>query len=120
MINEIRFLIMTSEEFSSSPVLSGILSEKECLAIYQNINNPDSWPLPINLSSSRESRQSSLSSGSGGIRCLRRIENETRFLFEPNENIRVRLTADKDVMITGLIIANATPLSKFATSFKSL
>ena len=59
IINEIRFLSMSSEEFASTPVLSGILEEKECMAIFMNLNNPGSLPMPLHLSASRDHRGSS-------------------------------------------------------------
>ena len=114
IIREIRFLAMTPAQFSSSTVLSGILTDNECLAIYQNLINPDSWPIPLDLSSNRKQRQSSsLSSSLSKIRCLRQVENDAVVLLEPNDYIEVSFTADKDVMITGIIIANIAPLSEY-------
>ncbi len=114
-MHDIRFLTMKSEEFSSSPVLSGMLTENECLALYQNINNPDSnWPIPIDLSSSRKPRKSSLESGPTEIRCLRKFEHRTFMILKPSDNLEVSLTVDKDVMITGIIIA---PLYKYVITY---
>ena len=118
IINEIRFFAMTPEEFKSSSLLSlsGIISENEWVAIYQNINYPDSnWPKPINLSSSRESRQSSLSSGSSQIQCLRLVRNYSVVLLEPSTDLKVSLTVDEDVMITGIVIAPIFKCVNYAT-----
>jgi len=101
---------MTSEEFASTPVLSGILSEKECLHIYQNINNPGSWPMPTDLSYSRKSRKSSLFSGSSQMQCLRLFEKKSFVALEPSSPFDVSLSVDKDVRITGIVIA---PLFKY-------
>ena len=94
IINEIRFLSMTSEEFASTPVLSGILEEKECMAIFMNLNNPGSLPMPLHLSSSKTQRRragntfpysSAIKHGERstkhyGIYCVRQLL-ENRFFF---------------------------------------
>lgn len=98
IIYEIRFYTMTSEEFSSSPALSGILTERECMSIFMNINNPGSWPEPARLSTSRTPRRNE-------IRCLRQIENERRVLLQAKDVMIMNFTADQDVMIKGIIIA---------------
>ena len=48
---------MTPEEFSSSPALSGILTQDESFAIFMNIGSPDKWPMPAQFSLSREPRR---------------------------------------------------------------
>jgi len=48
---------MTPDEFASSPALSGILTESECLAILMNISSRDKWPMPSQLSVSRQQRR---------------------------------------------------------------
>jgi len=109
---------MTSEEFASSPVHSGILTENEWAAIFVHLNNPDSSrPMPIYLSSNRNQRQSSCvvvsnSVLSSKLYCLREVHNETRVLLEPSVDYSTALSVDKDVMITGIILAD-TNLSKY-------
>ncbi len=98
IIYEVRFFTMTSEEFSSSPALSGILTERECMAIFMNLNNSGSWPEPARLSICRTPRRNE-------IRCLRPVENETRVPLEATACIIMNVTVDKNVMIKGLIIA---------------
>ena len=56
-IGQIRFLSMTPDEFASSPALSGILTESECLAILMNMSSRDKWPMPSQLSTSRQQRR---------------------------------------------------------------
>ena len=58
MIGHIRFLAMTPEEFASSPVCSGILTESECLAVFMNLNSRENWPMPSPLSTSKQMRRS--------------------------------------------------------------
>lgn len=48
---------MTPDEFASSPALSGILTESECLAILMNMSSRDKWPMPSQLSMSRQQRR---------------------------------------------------------------
>jgi len=109
MIREIRFLAMTPAQFSSSTVLSGILTDNECLAIYQNLINPDSWPMPVHLSSRRHQRRNTKLTSS--FYCFREIENETRILMKPFVGSVITLTVDKNVMITGIILSE-TVLSR--------
>ena len=120
IIYKIRFLAMSSEEFASSPVHSGILTEYECLGVFVHLNNPDSSrPIPIFLSSSRNQRQSSYSASESDLietYCLRHVENETRALLAPSNNLKITLTADKDVVITGIVIAD-TALSTYMTKY---
>jgi hypothetical protein len=52
---------MTSEEFANGPALTGILELEESHAIFMNISlgretQPNKWPMPPNLSSSRVAR----------------------------------------------------------------
>ena len=110
---------MTSEEFASSPVHSGILTENEWAAIFVHLNNPDSSrPMPVYLSSSRNQRHKSsislvLKAILGKINCLREVQNETRVLLEPSVDYSTTtLRVDKDVMITGIVLAD-TALSKY-------
>lgn len=116
IINEIRFLIMKPEEFSSSPVHSGILAETEWAAILVHLNNPDSsLPMPFHLSTSRNQRQTtSFAAGSNEIQCLRVITNETLVPLDPSFHSYVSVTVDKNVMITGIVIAD-TALTKCVT-----
>jgi len=58
-IGYVRFLSMTIEEFSSSPALSGILTQDESFAIFMNIGSRDKWPMPTQLSLSRQPRRDS-------------------------------------------------------------
>ena len=129
LINEIRFLSMTSEEFASTPVLSGILTEKECMAIFMNLNNPGSLPMPLHLSSCKTPRRqassvfpvsaSAINNGerstkNHGIYCVRQVENK-RFAFlkaaMPVSTSRYNLTGvtsfsvDHEVTIKSIIIA---------------
>lgn len=120
IINQIHFLTMTSEEFASSPVHSGVLTENEWAAILVHLNNPDSSlpmpKLPIHLSTNRNQRQSrKVVSRSNEIRCLREITNETRVLLDSSFFSYATVTVDKNVMVTGIIIAN-TNLSKYFPS----
>jgi len=48
---------MTPEEFASSPALSGILTQDEGFAILMNLSSRDKWPMPTQLSLSREPRR---------------------------------------------------------------
>ena len=105
IIYEVRFFTMTSEEFSSSPALSGILTERECMAIFMNLNNPGSWPDPPRLSTCRTPRKKE-------IRCIRQVEIETRVFVEAKLVICIPFTADQDVMIKGIVIA-PTVLEKY-------
>ena len=56
IIGHIRFLTMTNEDFANSPAMSGILTQEESFAILMNISCRDKWPMPSQLSSSRQSR----------------------------------------------------------------
>ena len=47
---------MTNEEFANSPAISGILTKDESLAVMMNIGSRDKWPMPSQLSSSRQQR----------------------------------------------------------------
>ena len=47
---------MTNEEFANSPAISGILTKDESLAVMMNISCRDKWPMPSQLSSSRQQR----------------------------------------------------------------
>ena len=57
VIAHIRFLTMTSEEFATSPAVSGVLTEAECLAVLMNLSSRDKWPMPPTLSTCRQQRQ---------------------------------------------------------------
>lgn len=113
IINEIRFLSVIPKEFASSPALSGILTEKECLAILMNVINPGSWCLPIHLSSNRtqRGRESSTFSGAGttkhdGFLCLRRIGiNEKYYVEESFVESITTLVVNQDVDIKGIVLA---------------
>ena len=105
IIKEIHFLTMRSEEFASSPVHSGALTENEWAAILVHLNNPDSsLPMPIRLSTSRNQRQS-VASRLKENQCLREIRNETRVLLDFYSHVAVMV--DKNVMVTGIVIAVA-------------
>ncbi len=129
IINEIRFLSMTSEEFASTPVLSGILEEKECMAIFMNLNNPGSLPMPLRLSSCRTQRRragNTVPSSSGikngeistkhnGVYCVRKLlENRFFVLKDPtmdrlssfcSTTLTTSFTVSKDITVKGFIIA---------------
>lgn len=130
IINEIRFLSMTSEEFASTPVLSGILTEKECMAIFMNLNNPGSLPMQLHLSSCKTQRReasSTFSSSSAinngerstknpGMNCVRKVKNACFGFLKadmPTGSLSpwyhvtgvTSFTVDKDVKIKGIIIA---------------
>lgn len=128
LISEIRFLSMTSEEFASTPVLSGILTEKECVAIFMNLNNPGSLPMPLHLSSCKMKRRGANSSNfssssaiyngerstkSQGIYCLRQMKNDCfefikdPYFFGPWSPLTgmTSFFVDQDVTIKGIIIA---------------
>jgi len=131
LINEIRFLSMTSEEFASTPVLSGILTEKECMAIFMNLNNPGSLPMPLHLSSIRTQRRpasstfsysSATNSGerstkNPGISCvIRKVKNGCFGFLKADMPVGslspwyhltgvTSFIADQDVKIKGIIIA---------------
>jgi len=107
---------MTSEDFASSPVLSGILNEKECMAIFMNLNNPDNiWPMPVGLSPSKNQRRASVFSSGSNSRatgptrkmccCLRQIENETHFIKEPFDDFLTIITIDQSIILEGVVIA---------------
>jgi len=108
---------MTPEEFASSPVHSGVLTENEWATILVHLNNPDSsLPMPIHLSTNRNQRQNkSVASRSNEIQCLREITNETRVLLDSSFFFYATVTVDKNVVVTGIIIAN-TDLSKYFLS----
>ncbi len=60
ILKEIRFLVMSCEEFMSSPRHSGILTEYEVAAMLVHIHEPDiTCPMPIHLSASRIPRKNS-------------------------------------------------------------
>ena len=108
---------MTLEEFSSLPLHSGILTENERSAILDHLKNQDNCitPMPSHLSNSRKQRQSrSFASHPNEIRYLRRITNEKSCLLCPIVYHSVSLTVDKNIMITGIVLAD-TDLSKYVT-----
>ncbi len=118
---------MTSEEFASSVVDSGILTKDECLAVFMHFNIPKldgerSWSLQAVLSLNRQKRR-----GSGTfvytneigkttvnhLYCLRQIpEYEMGFLYEPDVEIVTSFTVDHDVTIAGIVFAELD-LSKY-------
>ena len=131
VLSEIRFLSMTSGEFATSPVLSGILSQEECMAIFMNLNNPGSWTFPLNLSacktprrqasstfsSSIELRNGGRSTNNIGICCLLQIDNESLYHIEPSVNFITSFTVDNAVIIKGIVIAPLLVLDEYAPRY---
>jgi len=112
IIGEIRFLSMKPEEFASSPVLSGILTEKECFVIYQNLINPRSLPMPHHMSSCRKQRRFSPEVNSGESRintneffyCIRKIKNEIFLQKRGKVDLVTEFTANQTIKIKGIIL----------------
>jgi len=119
IIGEIRFLSMKPEEFASSPVLTGVLTEIECLAIYQNISNPRSLPMPHHLSSCRKQIRGTSSTtsfspemNSGGstidntefFYCTRMIKNEIFLQKRGRDDLAAEFTANRTINIKGIIL----------------
>ena len=111
---------MKPEEFASSPALSGVLTEKECLAIYQNICKPSSLSMPRHLSSYRKQRRAISSAAyfspeimsSGGstidknefFYCIRKIKNEFFLQKRGRGYLVAEFTANQIINIKGIIL----------------
>jgi len=114
IMNEIRFLAMKSEEFASTPSLSGILNQEECFTIFMNLNNPGSLPMPLHLSSCRNQRimacfsrpvNGGRSTINEGIYCLRDVENEALILEEAFINKEFPFFVDRAIIFRGFVLA---------------
>jgi len=110
---------MKPEEFASSPSLSGILTQEERFAISVNLNNPDSLPMPLHLSSCRDQRRelidvsptlsTPLKNGerlNDGIICLRNVENGALILKEPFIRKVASFRFDQAIIFKGVILAD--------------
>jgi len=103
---------MKLEEFASSPALSGILTEEECIAIFKNFNL-DSLSMPDHLSTCRYQRNSTLSRQENvgpstkncGFYCLRSVEIESLIMKEPFVNNTTMVVVDRAVICKGVIFA---------------
>ena len=113
IMNEIRFLAMKSEEFASTPSLSGILNQEECFTIFMNLNNPGSLPMPLYLSSCRNQRiacffrpvNGGRSTINQGIYCLRDVENEDLILKEAFIQKVLLFFVDRAIIFRGFVLA---------------
>nr|CAH0102927.1 unnamed protein product [Daphnia galeata] len=135
IIGHIRFLTMTNEDFANSPAMSGILTQEESFAILMNISCRDKWPMPSQLSSSRQSRYTApynlnfgehspgnrspvsscgrrcvettpMLSSPGRIYCQRRVEGETLVHNTGILDCAVALTVDRNICIQGIVISS--------------
>jgi len=142
IVNGIRFLAMNPEEFASSPARSGILDKDEAFNIFMNLINPDSLPMPLHLSSSRDLRGSSFFSRrehggrsrlTDGIYTLFDSEHDVLTLKEPELSWRIRrvddatwkepfaqggttFVTDKEIIIKGVVFAGIV-LAEYVTIF---
>ena len=115
IIDAVRFLVMKPEEFASSPALSGILTNEECMAIVVNsFNNPSSLPMPLHLSSCRNQRRSfssrrengGRSSINDGIYCLRMVQDERLDLADrPNHPMSISFVVDQAIIFKGVVLS---------------
>jgi len=120
IIPYIRFLTMKPEEFSFGPVLSEILTEKECMAVFVNFNIPNlgresRWSLPAHLSLSRRERRASsrpIYETLNTYYCLRQIENDTESFIEPLVDYITTFTVDQNITLQGIFLAE-NDLSKY-------
>ena len=112
IIGDIWFLAMKLEELTSSPALSGILTEEESSAIFKNLNNLDRLSMPDHLSTCRYQRSAhSLHENVGpstkncGNYCLRSVENESLIMTKPFVNNTTMFVVDRAVFCKGVIFA---------------
>jgi hypothetical protein len=116
---------MKLEEFTSSPSLSGILTEEERSAIFTNFVNPHSLPIPHHLSSCKNYRGASYfsirehggrSALKDGIYCVRDVEEGAFISKKPFSYSSTTFTVDKEIAIEGFVLAEMV-LAKYEIIF---
>lgn len=100
---------MKPEEFVSSPIISGILSEEESIAVLKNLKNPGSRPMPLNLSSCKTQR------GRATNYCFRPIVSRNTCHQEASVYSITDLTVDQDIFIRGLVFEEMLVIYKYVS-----
>ena len=105
---------MKPEEFATSPGISDILSDEERTAVLINLKNPGSFPMPLNLSSCKTSRERA------AIYCFRPpITIRKSFFQEASVYSTTDLSVDQDILIRGFFFEKML-LNKYVCIIKKI
>ena len=112
VLQHIRFLNMTLEEFSGGPAISRLLTQEQVFTITAKIKFPNKClPMPGNFSTSKATRnlcgvEIDPDPISGRSRCIRHHEVQVPVLNRGILDSAVTFTVDRSVWIHSLIIAS--------------